>query len=215
MSYAQESKWTHLFNGKSLTGWTKLGGNAAYHVDDDAIVGTTVYGTPNTFLTTNEYYSDFILEYEVKLSEATNSGVQIRSNSNPDYRDGVVHGYQVEIDPSDRAWSGGIYDEQRRGWLYDLDEMEKAQTAYKHLEWNKFRVEAIGDTIKTWLNGVSIAHLVDGETSEGFIGLQVHSIGNPQEAGIEIRWRNFRIMTENLDVHSKISTAPIKHTSNE
>lgn len=211
---AQDQGWVYLFDGETLNGWVKRGGSATYHIDDNSIVGTTVIRTPNTFLTTEQIYSDFILEYEVKLSRATNSGVQIRSNSNPNYRDGVVHGYQVEIDPSDRAWSGGIYDEQRRGWLYDLKDQPEAQEAYQHMEWNKFRVEAIGDTIKTWLNGIAISHLVDNETSEGFIGLQVHSIATRREAGIEIRWRNIRIITEDLEQHSMSPSAPIKNTSN-
>ncbi len=214
-SFAQVDNWIYLLNNESLSGWTKLGGDATYYIEEGAIVGTTKAGTPNTFLTTDDLYTDFILEYEVKLSDATNSGVQIRSNSNPDYRGGVVHGYQVEIDPSDRAWSGGIYDEQRRGWLYNLVDREEAQSAYKHLEWNKFRVEVIGDTIKTWLNGIPVAHLVDNETSDGFIGLQVHSIASSEEEGIEIRWRNIRIMTENLDQFAMTSSAPIKNTSNQ
>ncbi len=90
-------------------------GNATYEVEDGIITGTTVADTPNTFLTTNEMYGDFIFEIEVKVDPVVNSGIQIRSNSFPYYRNGRVHGYQVEIDPSDRAWSGGIYDEARRG----------------------------------------------------------------------------------------------------
>jgi len=197
-----EKDWQILFDGVTLEGWTSLGGEATYHVENGAIVGTTVSNTPNTFLTTDQVFSDFILEYEVKLSAETNSGVQIRSNSLSEYQDGRVHGYQVEIDPTERAWTGGIYDEARRGWLFPLVEMPEAQVAYRHLEWNKFRVEAIGDTIKTWVNDIPVSHLVDDRTKEGFIGLQVHSIGNSDDAGIEIRWRNIRIITENPRKHT-------------
>tara|TARA_R110000868_G_scaffold1211_2_gene9339 strand:+ start:59616 stop:60983 length:1368 start_codon:yes stop_codon:yes gene_type:complete len=199
---AQEEPWVNLFDGKTLDGWEQIGGVAEYSVADGAVFGTTVANTPNSFLRTSDTYSDFILEYEVLLSAETNSGVQIRSNSIPEFENGRTHGYQIEIDPSDRAWTGGIYDEARRGWLYPLRDMPEANAAYKHLEWNKFRVEAIGNTFKTWVNGVPVAHLVDDRTAEGFIGLQVHSIGNPDDAGITIKWRNIRIITENPEEYS-------------
>ncbi len=196
-SCQQQAPWQSLFDGETLNGWEQIGGVAEYSVEDGAIKGTTVANTPNSFLRTENTYTDFILEYEVKLSAETNSGVQIRSNSIPEFENGRTHGYQVEIDPSERAWTGGIYDEARRGWLYPLRDMPEAQAAYKHLEWNKFRVEAIGDTIKTWVNGIPVAHLVDDRTAEGFIALQVHSIYSDDDEGIEIQWRNIRIITEN------------------
>ena len=117
---AQEPQWQNLFNGKNLKGWTKLNGTAEYKIQDNAIVGVSKMGTPNTFLATDKMYDNFILEFEFKIDEGLNSGVQFRSNSLQEYRDGRVHGYQFEIDPSERAWTGGIYDEARRGWLYPL-----------------------------------------------------------------------------------------------
>ena len=127
-----------------------------------------------------------------------NSGIQIRSLSKPDYKDGRVHGYQVEVDPAKRAWSGGLYDEARRGWLYPLELNPAAKKAFKNNQWNKYRIECIGHTIRTWVNGIPAAHVVDAETAEGFIALQVHSINQPRQAGKHIRWRNIRIQTENL-----------------
>lgn len=199
---AKTPKWQNLFNGKDLSNFTKLNGKAEYHIDDDCIVGTSREGTPNTFLATKEHYSDFILEYEVWVDPSVNSGVQIRSNSLPDYRKGRVHGYQVELDPSPRAFSGGIYDEARRGWLYPLSRNPKGRQAFRNGQWNQFRVEAIGNTIRTWINGVQCANLVDDKTAKGFIALQVHSIDNKEQAGKEIRWRNLRIMTDDLAANS-------------
>jgi len=201
--------WVDLFNGDNLDGWSRLGGEAVYTVEDGEVVGTTVLNTPNSFLCTDEHFSDFILEYEFKLDAATNSGVQIRSNSYPEYNNNRVHGYQIEIDPSDRAWTGGIYDEARRGWLYPLQDMPEAQEAYRHLEWNKVRVEAIGDTFRVWVNDIPTAHLVDDMTREGFIGLQVHGIGDNQDnEGINIRWRNIRIVTEQPGLYAREIALP-------
>ena len=192
-------EWTNLFNGKNLKGWKKLNGDAEYRIEEDMIVGTSKMNTPNTFLTTEKSYGDFILEVEVKVDNALNSGIQIRSLSNSGYRDGRVHGYQVEIDPSPRAYSGGIYDEARRGWLYPLGGNDKGRKAFRTGEWNAYRIEAIGAHLRTWINGVMCSNLVDDRTASGFIALQVHSIRDEEQAGTEVRWRNIRIMTENLE----------------
>lgn len=192
-------QWKEIFNGKDLTGWKVLNGQAKFYVEDNMIVGESVKGQPNSFLCTEQLYEDFILEYEMKAEVSLNSGVQIRSNSFRDYQNGRVHGYQVECDTSPRKWSGGIYDEARRGWLYPLADKPKAQNAFQNRKWNKFRVEAIGSNIRTFINGVLCADLVDDMTPKGFIGLQVHSIGNNENLeGKKICWRNLRIMTDKL-----------------
>ncbi|MCF6296597.1 MAG: DUF1080 domain-containing protein, partial [Flavobacteriaceae bacterium] len=209
-----ETPWENLFDGKTLNGWSIKGGNAKYIVENEAIVGTSTMNTPNTFLTSNKMYGDFILELEYKVDPLLNSGIQIRSNSYPHYRDGRVHGYQVEIDPSDRAYSAGIYDESRRGWLYDLSENPKAREAFKQNEWNKYRIEAIGDTIKTWINGMPAAHLVDDMTASGFIGLQVHSINNKEKDGTQVAWKNIKIITKDVRKYATSMDLVIKSTKN-
>jgi len=201
ITQAQKSKdgWQPLFNGKDLSGWKQLNGKATYEVKDGAIVGTSVMDTPNSFLTTEKDYGDFILECELKVDNKLNSGIQIRSLSKPDYMNGRVHGYQVEIDPSDRAYSGGIYDEARRGWLYPMDVNPEGKKAFKKDAWNKYRIEAIGNTIRTFVNDVPTAFVVDDMTASGFICLQVHSIGKDQSReGTQVSWKNIRIKTTNL-----------------
>jgi hypothetical protein len=193
------AKWKTLYNGKNLDNWEVLNGNAEFKIENSAIVGICKLQTPNSFLATTATYRDFILEYEVKIDSGLNSGVQIRSLSLPDYQDGRVHGYQIEIDTSPRAWSGGIYDEARRGWLYNLEYNQEAKTAFKNNDWNKFRVEAIGNHIRVWLNDIQTAHLIDDLTSEGFVALQVHSINDKNLAGKKVRFRNIRILSENLE----------------
>jgi hypothetical protein len=193
-----QDKWVNLFNGKDLSGWHLLNGKAKYEVVNGEIVGTTVLKEPNSFLVTDKDYGDFILELEFKLDAAMNSGIQFRSESKPGYRDGRVHGYQLEIDPSTRAWTGGIYDEARRDWLYTLEYNAAAKSAYKAGQWNKARLECIGPVMRVWINGIPTANLVDALTPKGFIALQVHAIDKPEAAGQTIRWRNIRIQTDGL-----------------
>ncbi len=195
--------WVYLQVGDALTNWSIKGGHATYSVTDGVITGNSVKNSPNSFLTTNEFYGNFILELDLKVDSTLNSGIQIRSNSFPYYRNGVVHGYQIEIDPSDRAWSAGIYEEQQRGWLNTLEDNPEAQKAFKQNDWNHYRIEAIADTIKTWINDVPAAYLIDDKTASGFIGLQVHSIGDDQKEGTSVSWKNIKILTQDLELYSR------------
>jgi len=198
-AFAQDNSWTLLFNGKDFTGFKQLNGKAKYTVEDGMMVGTTVTKTPNSFMATEKTFSDFILEVDLLVDPSMNSGIQIRSESNADYKNGRVHGYQVEVDPAERAWSGGIYDESRRGWLYPVDLNPAGRKAFRNGEWNHYRIEAIGNSIRTWINGIPVADLIDDMTREGFIAFQVHGIGdNEDHAGKQIKWKNIRIKTKNL-----------------
>jgi Domain of Unknown Function (DUF1080) len=112
-----QNKWINLFDGASLNGWKRLAGTADYRVENGAIVGSTVVNSGNTFLVTDKEFSNFILEMDVKIDDTTsNSGIQVRSHYDPSGHEGKgrVYGYQFEIDPSSRRWTGGIYDEGRR-----------------------------------------------------------------------------------------------------
>ena len=208
-----EEDFNRLYNEENLDQWVQRNGEANYTEQNGTIIGETVLNTPNSFLCTKKRYSDFILKVDLKVDQGLNSGIQIRSNAIPEYHDNRVHGYQVEIDPSDRAYSGGIYDEARRGWLYDLSENKPAREAFKNGDWNTYRIEALGDTIQTWVNGVPAANLVDNMTEEGFIGLQVHGVGDDEDKkGLQVRWRNLRIMTgDTAWSHNKSMDIPQKN----
>jgi hypothetical protein len=199
-SFAHEE--IELFNGKDLNGWDKKGGEATYAVEDGAIVGRSAPNTENTFLATEKDYADFILELDFKIDEGDfNSGIQIRSQSNKEYNNGRVHGYQVEIDPTPRDYSGGIYFEggsphRPGGWLQNLDHNEAARNAFRHGEWNHFKMKAKGRRLRTWLNGVPAADFTDEDDKaflpSGFIALQVHSVGDSRDTK-EVRWKNIKL----------------------
>jgi hypothetical protein len=208
--------WIDIFNGKDLSGWTQRGGAAKYEVKDGVIVGSAVLNTANSFLCTEKSYGNFILELDFRVDPALNSGVQIRSEcfdtATTVTTDGKeikiagkrVHGYQVEIDMDSgkkRWWTGGIYDEGRRAWLFPGKNggdgkkfTEQGGKTSKPNDWNHFKVEANGDSIKTWLNGELRADLKDNMTPVGFIALQVHGVGKDQaKAGIKAEFKNIRL----------------------
>ena len=209
-----DNQWIKLFNGKNLDGWEQKGGAALYSVENGEIIGKTVANTPNSFLCTKNKFDNFILEFDVFLDKNTNSGVQFRSTSDSAFEKGRVHGYQCEIDPSERKWTGGIYEEGFRGWLFPVKENKKAQDAFKLGQWNHIRIEAIGAVIKTFVNQIPVAHLDDDYTKSGFIALQVHSIGKPEEEGIMIKWKNIKIITDRPEKYTLNSNVPIKNNNN-
>lgn len=187
------NEFTELFNGKDLKGWKVLNGEAPYKVENGEIVGTSIAKTPNTFLATEKKYTNFILEYDMKMEEELNSGVQIRSISSPEYKNGRVHGLQIECEDSKRGWAGGIYDEARKGWRYPLEYNPAAKKAFIKGEWNHYRIVAFENHIMTWVNGEPAANLFEDETETGFIALQIHQIYNDTFIGKQIRWKNIRI----------------------
>ncbi|MBL7187076.1 MAG: DUF1080 domain-containing protein [Phycisphaerae bacterium] len=217
----QKDEWVSLFDGKTLNGWSVHSGFAKYHVEDGAIVGTTIKGSPNSFLCTDRQYGDFVLEFEVRLDPRLNSGVQIRSTIAEaekvfvfSGRDGApqrrtippdrVYGYQVEIATEKSGSSGSIYDEARRAFMLASTKPDpEAGKAFKDGQWNKFRIECKGDRIRTWINDVSCIDLQDGMTSRGVIGLQVHGVG--QDAGpYQVRWRNIRMQADDEGVEPPV-----------
>lgn len=199
-SYAQ-NQWVSLFDGKSLNGWKRLAGTADYRVENGVIIGSTVVNSGNTFLVTEKEFSNFILEMDVKIDDTTsNSGIQVRSHYDPKGHEGkgLVYGCQFEIDPSSRKWTGGIYDEGRRDWLYPGELNKDAQNAFKVAQYNHLRIECMGNEMRTWINNIPVAYLIDTVDKKGFIGLQVHGIDKPEFAGEKVYFKNIRINTTDI-----------------
>ncbi|MFH1741926.1 MAG: DUF1080 domain-containing protein [bacterium] len=197
---AADDGWVSLFDGKTLNGWIQKNGTATYRVEDGAIVGRTTPGSPNSFLCTEKEYGDFELQFEVRLiNNELNSGVQIRSLTKEpegDEKFGRVNGPQVEIEASGEKGgeSGHIYGEACGGWMTPEDKLIPHKV-FKDGEWNKYRMVAQGARIQTWINGEPVDDLTDEAKfkthPKGFIGLQVHGVGD--RGPYEVAWRNIKI----------------------
>jgi mono/diheme cytochrome c family protein len=189
--FTLEDGYHYLYDGKSLDGWRTIGGEATFAAEGEDIVGRRGPGE-NTFLRTDKTYGDFSLKMQMRWDEPGNSGVLFRAQQravDPDgERNGRAYGYQFELDDSERSWSGGIYDEARRGWLAGLADKPEVRAAIRLDDWNDVEIEARGARIKTWINGVLAADIVDGLDAQGFIALQVHQ----GETGA-MRWRRIRL----------------------
>jgi hypothetical protein len=202
-----EEGFTPLFNGKDLTGWKVVNGDGKFTVDGDCIVGTGENVKNNTFLRTEKTYKNFDFKFEMKFEALTgNSGMMFRGLQK-EGDDGRVHGYQCEHDNGKaRAWTAGLYDEARRGWLFpqktdkkSAPELlakskaftEQGQKIMRWDDWNQIRIRCEGKHIQIWLNGeVRVDYKDEGAefTPEGFFALQVHS-----GKSCNVRWRNIMI----------------------
>ena len=201
LASADDTGFVPLFNGKDFSGWSIKSGKATYKIEGDVIVGTTVKGSPNTFLVTDKQYSDFALQFDTKLHNNLNSGCQIRSllkNVDKDKFGGRLYGPQVESEASGEkgAEAGYIYGEATgRGWLTPKDKLVPHKN-FKDGEWNHFRIVAKGANIKTWINGELISDLSDEEIykthPKGHFGFQVHGIGKNQ-GPFTAAWKNIKI----------------------
>lgn len=199
---SSQDKWTYLIDD-DLSNWEIKEGNAEFIIDDGIITGTSILKSTSTYLGTKINYKDFILEFEVNVSSGLNSGVQFRSLKSDQLRNSV-YGYQLELEADkperNRLWSGGIYDQSRRSiFLYPLSVNPIARSAFKVDEWNFVRIEAIGNSIRTWINGIQCSNLIDDTSIEGFIALQIHSIGKQSNEGKTVKWKNIRITTNEIN----------------
>ncbi len=177
-----------LFDGNSLAGWHLIG-DASFSADDRSILAQTSTGKSNSFLVTNESYGDFLLTLELKNEQPGNSGIQIRSRVvGEEPKSSYASGYQIEVDPSARAWSGGLYEERGRGWLQNLEQNEAGRKAFRPGEWNRYRIECVGPWIRAWVNDIPTADALDPESLDGIIGLQVHA-----GQDTKVRFRNFQM----------------------
>lgn len=216
----KDSEWEELFDGKTLDGWRVINQDwdnpesiPDFYVEDNMIIcNTTLDNQGGGYLITEGEYDNFILELDVKIDTSLNSGIQCRSQmwekdtvttsvagnaegtvSQNKWRAGYVWGYQIEIDPSQRAWSGGLYEPGNRGWLVTLAGKEEKQKAFKRMDWNHFRVKMDGDKIQTWVNDVLIVDTTDTMSSSGFIGLQFHGAYKEVQNNKKSMWKNIRI----------------------
>jgi hypothetical protein len=186
--------FTPLFNGEDLSGWTPKGGTCSFEAKDGLLIGTCVAGSPSTYLCTDKSdYGDFVFTCDMKWEVDGNSGVMFRAQVKPGAKGETVFGPQAEMEgiTGDRFWSGGIYGQSCGGYFYPLwlKEHKAARAALKRTDWNRLTIEAKGNVVKTWINGVPAAHwLDDGTYSKGFFGLQIH-----KGTKGKVLWKNIRV----------------------
>ncbi|MEO7698763.1 MAG: family 16 glycoside hydrolase, partial [Opitutus sp.] len=220
-SPVDEAPWISLFNGQDFTGWKIVSRSdpAPAVIEDGAMVLRQRLNTvEHTFVTSRQKYEDFILELDLKDDPGFNSGILLRCADAPAGAKVRLNGYQVKIDNTARAWTGGVFDDFGGDWkwLFDLKDNPRGRAAFKLGEWSHFRIECLGPVIKIWVNGVPTCHLRDEKYHAGYLAFKIHSVGNnPKSVENVIRFKNIRIITDHperyaqsMDLASR-SAAPV------
>ncbi len=206
--------WKYLFDGKNLNNFSYTGDRARPWVENGELVFHMVSNTSkHSYVRTLDKYEDFILETECKIDGDVPSGILFRAIDAPETAPVGLFGYQVKVDPTPRKWTGGVFESCKVPviWLYDLSGDEKAREAFKINEWNLFRIEAIGPSIKVWVNGIPTVNLINSKYKAGYIAFQIHSLNDsPDKEKILVHYRNIKIITKNPEKYSKKSDAPMK-----
>lgn len=211
---SDKTPWKSIFNGKDFSGWKIIGSNGKAWVHDNEIVCHMVSNTPeHTFVCTKKKYADFILEAECKLDGDFHTGFLLRCmDAKADTAQVSLYGYQVKIDPTSRKWTGGVFDDYGKTWewYYPLKNSEAARAAFKMNEWNTFRIEAIGNEIKVWVNGIPTTNLKHDKYKKGYIALKIHSMGNnPEKEKILVHYRNLKIIDKNAAKYAQPMNYPV------
>lgn len=174
-----------LFDGATLAGWKLVGAGDALVENGELGRGELVGrgGAGKGFLVYERALGDFVLELELKNDSPANSGIQVRSR----LEENRVLGYQIEVDPSPRAWSGGLY-EEGGAWLQTLEHDPVARAAFRPGEWNHYRIECAGPLIRAFVNGVPTCDFRGADPTPGVLALQLH------DPATRMRWRNLRLL---------------------
>jgi len=216
LTYGQQENppWKYLFDGKNLNSFDITGDRGKVWVENGEIICHMVCNTTqHTFVKTRKTYDNFILEAECKDEGDFHTGILFRCIDAPDTATVSIYGYQVKIDPTPRKWTGGVFDDFGKTWkwMYDLSGDAKAREAFKMNEWNLFRIEAIGPSIKVWVNGIPTVNMINTKYTKGKIALKIHSMGNlPEKEKILVHYRNIKIITKNPEKYATISGAILK-----
>jgi hypothetical protein len=214
--------WRPLFNGQDLTGWTIVDPPAKAEVKEAAMVlRMTPHTARHAFVRTNEKFQDFIYEVEFQRDRRLDSGVMFRAEDAPDSAFSGLFGYMVKLDPKpDRLWTGGLFVDfgNSYGWLQTLEGNDPARRAEKPAgEWNHLRIEAIGEEIKIWLNGVPTVHVRDEKYRAGYFAFKIHFLNNDGAAlkELALAYRHMRVITDHPETYATPTTLPLKDTHGE
>lgn len=163
-----------IFNGKDLTGWkTEL--EACWTVSDGILHAKNDPEQKGDIIVTEKSYRNFIVQMDFKFGEGRiDSGIFLRDSKE-----------QIQIGESGslkRDMTALPYIPAQKGYPIQV---ETAKGVLDMTGWNTLKVEVIGSSYTTWLNGTEIM-TYESETiiPEGPIGIQVHP---KREMSIDIR----------------------------
>ncbi len=181
---AGDGKFTPLFDGKTLNGWTPTPGGK-WEVRDGVIVGTSPRSEKrHGILLSDRQYTNFVVKAQFRAVQG-DSGFYFRVQR---VNHAVsVRGFQVEVDTTQET--GGLYETLGRGWVHKPTPEVIKQRKYRPGEWTDLELSAIDGNLTVKINGVVSTRLTNDKGSpSGHFGLQLHG-----SADLHVEFRNLKI----------------------
>ncbi len=166
---AASTEWISLFDGSSMEGWEKVGGEkSVWEIKDGALTGS---GDASMLVNTSGPYKNFRYRCEIKINDGGNSGLYFRTTPQPGFADG----YEAQIDSthSDPIRTGSIYGmchvyqrlvEPDTWFVY---EVEVRDDVWRGREMTRIKVTVDGNELYEYLD-------FDRTFAEGHFAFQQH-----------------------------------------
>jgi hypothetical protein len=167
------SQWISLFNHQDLTGWT-VRGKATWSVQDGVLVGVGGMGHIYTDVTCSDFEAKGMFRITGQGATA-NSGFYFRANPPADDVNGFPQGYEAQICNSGDAFTGWL-------WKPGKPTGKATELLTKDGEWFSYRVRAVGEHIRFWINDKLVMTYDDAEYRAGHFAIQGHNPGMKIEA---------------------------------
>jgi hypothetical protein len=169
-----------IFNGKDLTGWKVPATNLFWKVVDGVIVGENDAAKKGSMLWTERSYGNFVFECEARWSGEIDSGIMVRK---PELQLQMGVSRSLKKDMTCSFYTGGKEKYPEAGQAKDLGKY------FKPGDWNKYRLEARGNTFTVWLNGAQVTQYTNEKyPGAALIGLQIHP-----GLDMKVEFRNLRL----------------------
>lgn len=171
--------WVSLFNGKDLSAWKVPDPNPFWKAVDGVLVGENNPEKKGSMLYTKESYGDFELEAEARWNGEIDSGFTVRK---PEIQLQIGVSRSLKKDMTGSFFVGKYPEE---------GQAKDAAKLVKEGDWNKFKLQAKGNTFTVWINGTQASQYTDAKfAGPAPIGLQIHG-GLP----MKVEFRNLRVRT--------------------
>ena len=182
---AAEPTFVPLFNGQDLTGFTGENSAKFWRIENGVLVGENDAEKKGNYLWTEKSYGDFVLEFEVRWTTTTprgvDTGIEMRQ---PHIQLQLGVSGSLKVDMTGSFYTGGKPAYPEAAQAKDAKALMRPEG-----QWNKFRVQAQGDTFSCWINGTKQVEYIDPKFSGAApLGLQIHP-------GVEMKveYRDLRI----------------------
>jgi hypothetical protein len=139
--------YVKVFDGKTLNGWTLMGGVGPGYVPNDGVLVVPKDGGGNLY--TEKEYSDFAFKFEFKLESGSNNGIALRA---PLSGDSAYMGMESQVLDDTAPMYANLEPGQYHSSIYKVVAAKRGSLKPVG-QWNSEEITAVGRHIKIVVNG--------------------------------------------------------------